>query len=230
MISNDEIIEIVNKLFKKPWKCIAHKEDMAIIRDLPEKIDVDVTRFSQCGTGTEGVTRIETVGNMQGIIDMLYNVPRITADQQMFPDLNLIKPDEVALCTADIAEIVFKGGAVHLIDPLDSVEIHESIRNYINLVDRRRKYEPHFQPPPEEDMLAFTKLYNLLEEMVKRYEPQGMGNSAFATLINLGINNATRLNTTEKPTLVLDGSRNSATIDNHFGKHKDPYSFSNFRF
>lgn len=231
MVSVEEVRDVVNKLFNKPWSCFAHRADLAMVQEIPEEVDLAVNKFVQSGTSqTYGVERIETTGNMQGIIEMLYNSPRVTVDQQTRPDMKLIRPEEIMLPIATIAEIVYRNGSVYLAKPLDSVEIHETINIYLKQIEQRKRSEPHFTPPPDEDMDAFIKLNTLLEQLAKRYEPQGHGNSAFAALLRIGVANATRLaqNQQQAPVLTINGATNRATIDNHFGSHKDPYSFSNF--
>lgn len=232
MITAQEVKEVVNKLFNSRWQCQVEREYLAMLRDVPTEIDLDVNPYVQSGVyANSGVTRTEHHPNMQNIIAMLYNTPTVTYDQQMNPDMNLLGPEIANLSTADIAEIVAMNGNVYLLNPMDSVAIHESIGVYQKMIRIRRANEPHFKAPPEEDMAAFEKLFNILESLAGRYNNKGEGNSALAELIRMTTKTYTGAITVDKkpvsPGLNISGLTNRAAIGLEFENNKDPFNFRN---
>lgn len=178
--------KLVDNLFDKLWLCQADKECFAMLRNPPKEINLTTRQVQEFGhIDQPRIQRIESNPNMDGIIEMLANSPRSTQDMEERPEMNLIRPDKGQLSTSNIAEILFRGGSLTILDPINTVEIHRDIQCYLDALDQKRAYEPHFHSPPEEDLQAFKKLRNMLESMAHMYAHTGTGNSALAMLMNI---------------------------------------------
>lgn len=228
MITKQDVQLAVSKLFNPKWLCLVDREYLAMLRETPAEVNLTATEYTQSGFNpSNGVTRTETNPNMAGIIDMLWNNPRITTDQQNNPEMNLLGSEMSYLSSADMAELIYKNGRIQLVNPIDSVEIHENIGVYLNQIDLRKQLEPHYKSPPEEDIAAFTKLYNILDGLASGYTSLGSGNAALAELISLTTMNTTMLIATKKPTMEIDGRSARAEVGLHFRENKDPYKYNN---
>ena len=229
MLDNKAIIETVNKLFNTQYLCKVNREYMAMLRDLPDEIEVDVNPQIQAGTfPVDGVVRTESTENMQGIIEMLYNVPNVTMDQELNPDLLPFGPELTKFSTAQIAEVLSMQGELSLVNPKDAVEIHSNIGIYMRQIEDFKFYDLHYKEPPQEDIEAFEKLYGMLDQLARNYSGKGEGNSDLAKLLSMVSHTVTEAKnvTEETPMLALNGASGHAEIANHFGGLKDPYSFN----
>lgn len=231
MRANSDISDLVKRIFNSSWLCLISKECLSLIDNIPAEIDLNVYPVSYWGGGefSTGVIRTETCKNKAGIIDMLYRNSRITKDMEVNLSQNLIRPDRVYLSTATIAEIMYANGDLTLLNAIDSVAIHSDIGTYLDQVSQKRIYEPHYQPPPQEDIDAFTKLYNMLDTMSYEYLRDGAGESALAKLTKMSRTTAVGVNLEELHKVTLNGRDRSASVSVglSFPTGRNPFDFSN---
>ena len=230
MHTKEDFSDLVKRIFNSAWTCLVSKECMSLIDNIPTELDIGVYPVGYWGGGefSTGVTRIEKSTNEAGIIDMLYRNSRITKDMELNLSKNLIQPDRVYLSTATIAEIMYANGDVTLINAIDSVAIHADIGSYLEQVSNRKLFEPHYQPPPQEDIDAFTKLYNMLDTMSYEYLKDGAGESALAKLMQLSRTTAVGVNIVDTPNVTLNGRNTMATVSAglNFPTGHNPFDFS----
>lgn len=228
MYTPKEIADVVEKLFKPSWRCSVAREYLSMLREVPDQLECEKPPELLSGYHPDNrVTRTETNPNMQGIIELLYGVPHFTADMHKHKELNLLGPQIAQICIADIAEVVYRRGQVELLNPRDSVEIHETVGMYLKQIDHLKVYDPHYKSPPEEDIEAFRKLFNMLDNFSRRYISQGLGNSPMAVLETLMRKTLTVARTVDKDKdvgLTLDGHFNEAKVGLSY-KGGSPYAF-----
>lgn len=231
MHPNSDISDLVKRIFNSSWLCLISKECLSLIDNIPAEININVYPVNDWGGGefSTGVIRTETCKNEAGIIDMLYKNSRITKDMEVNLSKNLIRPDKVYLSTATIAEIMYLNGDLTLLNAVDSVAIHADIGTYLNQISHKRIYEPHYQPPPQADIDAFTKLYNMLDTMSYEYLQAGAGESALAKLTQMSRTTAVGINLEESHKVTLNGRDRSASVSVglNFPTGRNPFDFSN---
>lgn len=213
---------IVKRLFRSSWLCSITKDCLSLIKEIPTEINLST--LEQVNTGhiysEDQVARVEDNPNAIGIIEMLYNSPRVTVDMGKEGNKHLIRADKVYISTSDIAEIIYLGGTLTIINPLDTVQIHSDLNTYLTEVTNNVTYSPHYKPPPAQDLEAFNRLYNLLESLANNYRDRGLGNTALSRLFNI----TTKTATGDKGySTTLDGSRRVATVGLITPKKGNPY-------
>ena len=219
---------IVDKLFNSSWLCLISKECLSLLDPvIPE--DINTSTYNPSSSGSiahiSGVIRTENSTNDEGIIQMLYGMNKTTVDMEANITGNLIQAENAYLSTATIAELMFLNASLILEKPTDSVAMHSDIGQYLKQVEMRKIYEPHYVPPPEQDMAAFQKLFNMLEGMTNDYLEEGRGESALAKLTALISRTTSGDIETNTNKVNLDGKENNAILGLSFKTSKNPYSF-----
>lgn len=161
---------------------------------------------------TPGVTVTEINRNDEGIQDMLLGRSRSTTGEEFYANANVIAVDLIKLSAASIADILYNHGSVSLVNSLDSVSIYNDINSYIGLIGERSASEPHYQPPPEEDINCFKALRDMLASMATNYMSIGKGDSIMSKLIKMSAVTATSKNA-KLNKVRLNGSSQLAFID-----------------
>lgn len=215
---------LVNKLFDHRYLVETTKVCLSLLQDVPEIEDLFVTPTPAVGSykTANGVFRNETCSNEQGILEMLMGVSRKTIGEgyQAFVNVNPI--ERTNLSTASLAELIYRKGSVTLLNPADAVVIHSDVSRYLLMLTDKQLYEPHFNPPPIEDINAFQVLQSLIEQLASQYTGMGVGETAMAKLLQLTSGTATGLVMKEK--FTLDG----AAVPVKFGGlySDSPYTFT----
>lgn len=161
---------IVNALFDSRWLCEISKLCLSLINDVPVTPEILNETIRAIGgyQWSNGVTEIVTRSNDAGILDMLYNKSRVDVGQEHAGFVNSSTKDTVYLSTADLAELIKKGGDVTLVNWRDSVTIYEDIDKYLSMLLNHAFTDIHFQAPPKEDLDAFKNLSTILRDMVTK--------------------------------------------------------------
>lgn len=223
---NERYLELVESIFNKDILCLLRREYLAMLIEVPKQIEFTKSIYVNSGGAGNGVVRTEVCENEDWIVESLYGIRRVTADEEMRPEMNLIGPEEHYLSISDIAELVGKRATVHIKRPIETVRMEGIINNYLAIVKEYSFWDLHFKAPPAEDMNMLVKLRDMLEPIVAPYLQNKLGDSPLAQLLRetqVTITEATNI-----PVVSLNGATSSIEFTNPFDKNKNPFSIKNF--
>lgn len=226
----EESTRLVDRLFEIQYRCELTKVDLAILYSAPIEFQYTDPKVSLSGshlTAISGVTVTEINRNQEGVQDMLLGRSRNSLGEEFYKVCNVTPLQYANLPVSSMAEILYCKGSVSLINPLDSVSIYTDIGNYLTHLKERILLEPHFIPPPQEDIDAFTELYNIIENLAVTYINMGKGNNSLAALKNLIITTSSGL--AQKENKIHFNGRDKKAVVNDTNYFSDINSLFNQR-
>ena len=224
--STNELQAILGRLFDLPWLCETTKVCLSLLQEVPETLDIFVTTSPAIGSYKDvtGVVRTEVCSNEDGIIEMLYGVSRKNVGEEYQSFVNVTPIERTYLSTASLAELVYRRGSVTLVNAADAVAIYEDISRYLVILTEKQATEPHYQPPPIEDINAFKALLALIEKIAIPYSIMNLGETPFAQLKRLMSGTASGNVDAEKAKLTLDGNTGNSQLGSLY--QDSPYKFN----
>lgn len=172
--------ELVELLFEKTYGCTA--TPMVLDAAAPVPINSEAIR-SVVSPLDHVVYTVDSTGERK-VLEAMFGHTRYTENE---PQNRIIgnKPIDVTITIAHMAEIVFIGGSYTLNDPRDATAIVETIEEYLTTVADRRRYEPHYAPPPKEDMDKLSGLIHAIIPLSSRVHDAKQGTGFWAELDSL---------------------------------------------
>jgi len=209
----EELVDLVNILFSKPMVIESTKVSLSLLnKDIEIK---DLFKVPEMTSGSfktiNGVTISETNSNIDGLKELLSGTSRNSLGGEFYEKFNITSIETASLPISEIALLIYRKGSVTLVNVDDSVFIHKTVGRYLTLVEQRKLYELHYQAPPEEDILAFQTLYDLITDMASSRVRQGEGGSLLSELIRLSSTTASG-DMFKNDKVVLNGKRRTALL------------------
>lgn len=222
----DQILEKI----EKPWIACEMKREYAAL--LVEKPNIKLVELDNphifASSNMNAAIRTETCANDDAILDMMFNAPKITEDEFLYEELNLIRLENRALSVKTISMLVRMRATIYISNPKDCVEIVEAINGYMQAIKDYQYYDLHYTPPPKEELDPINIFRNIILPIANAFEDKGQGNFALAQLLGISAPSATGMAAAQRK-IELNGAKENFTVVNNFGHDlKDPYKFSNF--
>lgn len=184
--TREEYIQSVNNIFDaRPWNVIVSDVDLSMVYEDEYEAEVDYTPppvlWDCYGIAGEFVGRENPMDDL--ITDRLRNKPRFTRDMMDEPEKYIGRDVHTTLFTAQIAVLIAKRGKLTLVNHKDAIEISNDIDKYLRIVSDKIVNEPHFKPPPQEDINILNNLVSVLEPLVGPLRRNAQGTGGFEALM-----------------------------------------------
>lgn len=183
-MTNNEYIQILDNLFNKLILVEGSIINFSLTIKKPKENPITKNPIIQTGWYNpvfEGLSVTTKKGLGNEILDMLFDVPVLTIDQQDEYQNYPYQVQQRHITISAIAEIIAEQGSVTIIKTEDIKFIYENLYGYYLHIENL-KGRPNISLPPQQDINSFNNLRKILEPI---YQILTNGNSSNPSFNNL---------------------------------------------
>jgi hypothetical protein len=175
-MSEKRYVELANLIFDKAFACSAIPKYLDAASPRTDGLGEDAVLYNADGVQLEVCSPNEAF-----IIDAMCGHISYTGNKNEDED-RAHTPIDVYLPMSVMAEMLYLGGNFIIQDPRDTTIINDTLDEYLSLVFERKRMEPHYMPPPEEDLDKLHKLNKAVEPLARRLGTLGLGTGTWAEI------------------------------------------------
>lgn len=170
---------LVEEIFSRNYKAITTPDNLMHVREQIKPVYKDETYLTNV-QNTSGITRIESAGNHDIIMDSFSGGVYHTVSDFQYNEKDMVKETLTLLPIKDMAIITHRGGYVRLQDPKDGKSIRDALISYLNAIQVRSSGY-NYTPPSDTDIQILNNFLTIINKLFAWTNP----NSAISVIDRL---------------------------------------------